>query len=452
MSNFIKPPMLSTSFSETGQRAKNRFDNIFNTKSKKRGLLALVLVVCVIITVGTLVACDNKSIGIIGGADGPTAIYTSDNYLEKLYGSKIKYIGDNSGVGNILNLVFAANEQIKDFELKTAEKEPKGIVVNLNGKLQEDALREAKAITALLLVENCDYIKLSYEDNAADYTKAEAEAKYGVKFSEVIKGFDSFSEFYRSIFGLSSNIPIEQRIASLIIRHNSGGYLDGECQAEGHIILGTEGSVPAGSDTKTPDKTYIYALVTYGEYGFQNDNFTKVSGSGVIPVRITLDKDGNVTEYLEAMDGSENVPSIKRMFPEALWERALSGDKADYEICKKQERAYAESYLKSIGREAAIGEYGDFEQILPVMDTEASNKLLEMYPEYPYWIGTEERIEAGIRYVYEKEWDSEKKIVTFKKYEYDTKKVVEEAVINASGGELVYLKGTPRKEHYSKYN
>ena len=60
MSNFIKPPMLATSFSESAEKAKCRFENILNSKRKKRGMLALVLVVGVIITIGTLVACDNS--------------------------------------------------------------------------------------------------------------------------------------------------------------------------------------------------------------------------------------------------------------------------------------------------------------------------------------------------------------------------------------------------------
>ena len=63
MSNFIKPPTLSTSFSKSGKSAKKRFDNIFCTKAKKTGLLSFGLIICMIIVSGFIVSkADNIQI------------------------------------------------------------------------------------------------------------------------------------------------------------------------------------------------------------------------------------------------------------------------------------------------------------------------------------------------------------------------------------------------------
>lgn len=54
MSKYIKPPALSTSFSESGKSAKRRFDNILYAKVKKAGVLAFVAAICVIIMAGCI--------------------------------------------------------------------------------------------------------------------------------------------------------------------------------------------------------------------------------------------------------------------------------------------------------------------------------------------------------------------------------------------------------------
>ncbi|MCK9479072.1 MAG: DUF4825 domain-containing protein [Firmicutes bacterium] len=52
MRNCIKPPTLSASFSKNGKRAKRRFENIFNTKAKKTGIYAFVLLIFMAIAAG----------------------------------------------------------------------------------------------------------------------------------------------------------------------------------------------------------------------------------------------------------------------------------------------------------------------------------------------------------------------------------------------------------------
>ena len=74
---------------------------------------------------------------------------------------------------------------------------------------------------------------------------------------------------------------LESAISQAILSNNTGKYLTGETIAEGHVIL----------DTAEEDgNAVIYALTTYGEYAFENNIFTKVSGTCVIPTIITLSK------------------------------------------------------------------------------------------------------------------------------------------------------------------
>lgn len=247
---------------------------------------------------------------------------------------------------------------------------------------------------------------------------------------------------------LSSAKDLETAIVQSIFDFNKGKYYGGECKAEGHIVLGNEGKIDA--DTNEEVENYVYALVSYGEYGFENGIFTKVSGSGAIPTRFTfrIDNDGKyeLVEYKEAEDGSRYTTSIREMFPDAIAERALHYTDFDSEKLSSLEEQYAKEYLLGINRSDA-----DIKQNvtkdLAKMNVEASNALLDLFYDYPYWIGTEEKIEDDVRYVYEKQWEDKGNgdgIVTFKKYEYDTENVVDETVIEIKDGKLEYLKGEVR--------
>ena len=238
-------------------------------------------------------------------------------------------------------------------------------------------------------------------------------------------------------------MSIDELVADAIISSENGSYSEGECVAEGHVILGTENPESDGQ----PDKKIVYVMTSYGEYGFQNGAFVKVSGSGVIPVRITFDSNNKLLEYKMPMDGSYYASSIKEMFPQDMWKQALSESDSFYGECFAQEKAYAQKYLDKIGRKAEILENADTK--LSDMDTEASNTLLDLYYDYPYWIGTEEKIENGVRCVYEKKWQSSgggDGTVTYLKYEYGSEKVLEKTVIEVKKGKIKYIEGKLRTE------
>lgn len=213
------------------------------------------------------------------------------------------------------------------------------------------------------------------------------------------------------------------RLSDAILEYNTGSFLDGECAAEGHIVLGSESSSSG---------EVFYLITTYGEYGFENNRFVKVSGTGAIPAAITLAADGTVVDYRTPDDGSGYLPSLKKIFPRKYLGMVTDSDSYLNE-CINQEEATAAEYLKSIGREAAIGyHHEEYDRLYPLadMNVEASNTLIadKSLAEYPYWIGTKERIENGVRYVYEKQWESRGNgdgIVTYKKYDYATGGIAE---------------------------
>ena len=106
------------------------------------------------------------------------------------------------------------------------------------------------------------------------------------------------------------NMTLDEMVSHALLTKNDGRYAVGECKAEGHIILGSE---------EKDNETYIYALTMYGEYGFQDDNFVKVSGSGVIPAVIIFaeNEQGEKTNSIKwPLDGSAWIDSIKELFPE----------------------------------------------------------------------------------------------------------------------------------------
>jgi len=221
------------------------------------------------------------------------------------------------------------------------------------------------------------------------------------------------------------------------IKSQGTGYAQGETETEGHIIL----------SVKEENRTVkVYTVASFGAFGFENGVFTKVSGSGAIPTVMIFSKDEdddyNLLEYKEPQDGSLYTKSIKNMFPKALQSTALSANKYYLDLSKQQE-AQASEYLKSIGRDAKVSA-DHVEKKLPSINVEASNKLFAYSIEYnqflhkfPYWIGTTEMLENGVRYIYE---TSQGKVsdgydlITFRKLNED-KIVVEEYRYKIVGSE-----------------
>lgn len=423
----MKKPFLSTAFSENGKKAKRRIEGIFS-KNKKMSIILLLAVLALTAAGGAFITYENA--GIIGGADGPTAIYVGDTSdLEKtadeLYSKKLKYIGNASGVGALMQKQKSLGDRI-GMELQTTD-EPYGVICKYSTPLPEDT-EEMKRQAAVLicLIDNAGYVSYVFSDGEMKYTKEELDKEYGT-LSEYAKSKSAFRKFYAMLY---DDGGIEARISKAILRQSDGNFLSGECAAEGHITLGTK---------KTADGETAYVLASYGEYGFQNDNFVKISGTGVIPTKITFDESGNMISYEEPEDGSKYTSSIRKMFPVKYLLKVMSAD--DYYVdCIKQEHVYAQNYLNSISRSAKIGEYRDFDHKSfrdCGVSTEASNKLIndERVLDYPMYIGNLERVENDMRYTYTTEMVKDE--VVYTKVNYETNEIVEQYFFDSHTGELL---------------
>lgn len=230
---------------------------------------------------------------------------------------------------------------------------------------------------------------------------------------------------------------LEEAVSSFLLEDNKDGYLVGECRGEGHLVLGSE---------EKDGETTVYLLTMYGEYGFSNGKLIKVSGSGVIPAVMKLENTeeeykGKSIEY--PMDGAGYTESIKEMFPANYHDAVLKFADTYYDELKEQEERYAKAYLKEIGREeTTIVEYTDLDAKTLTyygVPVETSNMLVNHkdLANYPLYVGTEERVEDGVRYVYEVSVNEQTKEITYKKYRYENPSdIVEKTVFDKNGNKL----------------
>lgn len=209
---------------------------------------------------------------------------------------------------------------------------------------------------------------------------------------------------------------LDKAVGKALLDDNKNSYRKGECIGEGHIILGTQAK---------NNGVIVYALTSYGEYGFVNDVFTKISGSGTIPAVFNFDiKDGDYvcTKVTYPQDGAYYRKSIKKMFPAKYHSRVFENSDTDYKNLSLQEKGYAQKYLESIGRNAQILEYRDIDittltdKGISVVVSDKIHKALKYLVNYPYWIGTRKLFENGVRVVYELSYNENNEYIVFRKY------------------------------------
>ncbi|ATW28768.1 transcriptional regulator [Candidatus Formimonas warabiya] len=153
----------------------------------------------------------------------------------------------------------------------------------------------------------------------------------------------------------------------------------------------------------------VYTLASFSWFGFEDGIFTSISGSGSIPTVISFSKNerGNyhLVQYKEPMDGAGYSESVKEMFPKQLWDQVFNNNQ--YPTLARQQEDQAKLYLDSIGRKAQVSS-AVVEKKPARINVEASNKLFAELTKwdselnkFPYWLGTKEILENGVRYLYE---------------------------------------------------
>lgn len=277
-----------------------------------------------------------------------------------------------------------------------------------------------------------------YKINLSPEEKTEEEigTYYRVKGENCSVNYQSWA-LYSLDFDESTptvDIDLDEAVAKAILSSNAIKDWQGECAAEGHVILGTD---------KTGDKIKVYLLEQYSVFGFQNGWFLSQSGYSTSAV-MTFEEAETGYKYLGAehpRDGSLFGDDIKAMFPKKYQKRALSATDKDRESMWAQKVAYAEAYLKEIGREAKIGTYGDIEHILLTdvgVSVEVSNTVINLPLDYNTGeIGYFERLENGTRYIYRTSYLADKNIILYTKEGYGTNKIVERVEVDSLTGNII---------------
>lgn len=377
------------------------------------------------------------------------------NSVTALWNARTKYVGDNSAVSKLIGLLpVPEGLQYDHFKLHTSE-QPYNIEIVYSVPTEELKKYDTEntpvanifrknALLLLALVDNAEGVRAVLTDGKREvgFINGREWADYTVGGD--VRNYAESPEKLQELINLynanSTETLTQDQAVVLALTSSSNRYLGGECSAEGHIILGTD---------KGRDTTKIYALTMTGQYGFQNDNFVKVSGTGVIPAVVTLSSNNDVSiEYPK--DGSGYAPSIREMFPSKYHNRIFDDRESDRKTLENQEQVYAKEYLSKIGRKAVIGDYGDFEHTLLTdlgVSVEVSNKLEDFYKKhsnYPYFIGTQEYIENNLRMVYQMNYLENQKEIKFTKYAYDSREILEQFVMDATTGDsLTPSEGTP---------
>lgn len=376
---------------------------------------------------------------------------------EDLFQARNPYIGNASGTGKLIQMTkayFDIQEE-NTMELQTTAP-PYSLMLHFKKEPDRTAMQKAAAVL-IGLIDNCSSVTWDYptdgDGNRESCYLSNSLAGQMLDGDRNIKGYgesaDGVSRMLSLADGMSYRLQPKDRTDSLdtavsaaIVEYNRPIYLESEAAGEGHLILETE---------EKEDEVIVYALTRFGTYQFQDGNFVKSGGSGAIPAVITLHENGDGSLwwkwYQMPQDGGEYQDSIRTLFPESLWDVCMTPDSDQLESLAQQEREDAAEYLKSIGRQAKIGEYRDFPHPLLTeqgVSVDVSNKLSECgrnYPDSPAaygpsWIGNVERLEDGVRYVYACDYDEEQKEIIYSKTDYAAGQLVGQIVFDSVSGEV----------------
>lgn len=170
----IKPPFLSTSFSESGKKAKRRLANILDTKAKKAGAVLISFLVLFVGAAGTAVSIKNE---LFTAFDEHT-LYDEAGYLfvdsEEFYLSNYRHENldrkkSDEQYNMAIDFYLEISRYLGEFstENRTATK-PYGRVYRfetpfeLMGEKRSNDIMKACAITMIALVGDLEYVEWSY--------------------------------------------------------------------------------------------------------------------------------------------------------------------------------------------------------------------------------------------------------------------------------------------------
>lgn len=230
--------------------------------------------------------------------------------------------------------------------------------------------------------------------------------------------------------------PLPDAIKNAIINENRGKYLPGECYGVGYKIIET---------FEEGDMISVYALTEYVEYWFEDGIFVNISGTNP-KVLMRFQRAGNnyeLADYtrLDIFSGLSDEELQSLMEPLKETGKTYLFTDRDLQEVRAQADEYAAEYLRSINRAAPVGVRQEHEgQRLDdlIEDKDLLDRLFkdDELGRYPYWTGTTERLEDGVRYVYKTEFDQDSQMILYTKSEYGSEQIVESVKADVRRGTL----------------
>lgn len=236
----------------------------------------------------------------------------------------------------------------------------------------------------------------------------------------------------------SENTSLDEAVISAVFDENKGKYLPGECQGVGYKIFET---------FSDGENISVYALIEYIEYRFQDDLFVNISGSRanvLLEFKMKNHQSYELMNYilLDSNSGLSDEELEELIAPLKETGKDYTYTDVVFQELRSQADSYAEEYLQLIGRDAAICERKSHEEdsLLALGVNEDVYFMLiksEATNIYPDWNGTCERIEDGIRYVYQTYYDDISKEIEYTKTKYETKETVEKMTFDSVTGNAI---------------
>ncbi len=227
---------------------------------------------------------------------------------------------------------------------------------------------------------------------------------------------------------------LEEAVVRTVLEQEEGRFLPGEFQGAGCKIFA---ALPDGEDLA------VFALIEYREYSFINDVFTNVSGCRA-RVRIDFGREDGAyaaQRYVHLEIDTlpeEEIEELMAPLKEAGADTVYSD--TDLTELRAQVNGAAEEYLRRLGRDASVAEREtlDLEWLYDKgISDSAMSRILEdeKASSYPDWLGTEERLENGERFVCRTDYEEQTHLITYTKTRYDSGEVVEILRFDALTGE-----------------
>ncbi len=406
----------------------------------------LISVICAIVLAGiiSLIVYNNAK-----KKEEASIAAMSSNLYRDLYQLKNTKLKETENLDKICNLTHFYKENAS---VSSKEQEQNGEYAGYVFRLEKKGLYEVQsselkqqATVMLALVPELSYVKYELLDTTyllvRQYGENSGTSEIAVENDDAMKqhvkdGY-AFQEFMDKLRPMYSSQSIHETVGKHLYDRALEKVGDEECVAESHFVVTARGR---------GDNTEAYVLTSIGNYRFVNGALVRLDEMYIRPAIYTVKQNAKGWYDFVHADfhpaGATTEDAIRQMFVAETAGNVINNLEFFRTDMKKQEEEAAKEYAESLNRDVAITTMEDME--LTYLDSmeipeETINKILadsKLLP-YPLWIGNQEFVEDGVRYVYETAYNKVDNTIWFKKYEYNSKEVKEEYKVSAETGDYV---------------